>query len=42
VIANMPTNSFVMYVVVFWVQFVFVMGYGIWWYLQGKKEEQAG
>lgn len=35
---NMPLDSFVFYIVLFWAQFVLVVGYGIWWYLQGKKQ----
>ncbi len=33
-IANMPADSFLFYVVFFVVQFVLVVGYGIWWMLQ--------
>ncbi len=39
-IANMPTSSFMFFFVGFWLQFVFVVGYGIWWCLKdrnGKK-----
>ena len=35
-IANMPTSTFLLYIGVFLVQFVFVIGYGIWWCLQGR------
>ena len=32
-IANMPTSTFLLYIGAFVVQFVFVIGYGIWWCL---------
>lgn len=35
-IANMPTSTFLLYIGAFLVQFVFVIGYGIWWCLQGR------
>ena len=35
-IANMPTSTFLLYIGVFLVQFVFVICYGIWWCLQGR------
>ncbi len=38
-ILNMPTNSFMFYYVFQWAQVVFVVGYGIWWFLKDKKME---
>ncbi len=31
---NMPDNTFYFYVAVFWIQFILVVGYAAWWYLQ--------
>lgn len=33
---NMPLESFLLYYVFFWVQFVLVVAYGVWWYFQGR------
>ncbi len=41
-IANMPTSTFLLYIGVFLVQFVFVIGYGIWWCLQGRTRSGDG
>ncbi len=40
-IANMPTETFLFYIVLFLVQFFFVVGYGIWWALQKDRDESA-
>lgn len=37
---NMPTDSFIFYIVLFFVQFVFVVGYGIWWALQKDEKDR--
>lgn len=31
---NMPNDTFYFYVVLFWLQFVVVIAYGIWWFFQ--------
>jgi hypothetical protein len=35
---NMPFNSFLFYVVFQWAQVIFVVAYGVRWYLKDKKE----
>lgn len=35
--ANMPKDSFMLYIVFFWVQFFIVIGYGVFWYFKGRK-----
>ena len=35
-IANMPAASFMFFIVGFWLQFAFVVGYGIWWLLKDR------
>jgi len=41
-IGNMPADSFLFYYGIFGLEFLFVIGYGIWWYLQGKQETGNG
>lgn len=41
-IANMPTSTFLLYIGAFVVQFVFVIGYGIWWCLQDRDGSGKG
>lgn len=36
-IANMPTSTFLLYIGAFLIQFVFVVGYGVWWCLQDRN-----
>lgn len=37
-IANMPTSTFLLYIGAFLIQFVFVVGYGVWWCLQDRND----
>lgn len=36
---NMPIDSFIFYIAVFFVQFVLVVGYGVWWALQKDEKD---
>lgn len=37
---TLPKDTFFFYIVLFWVQFVAVMAYGLWWYFQPDKSDK--
>lgn len=39
-IANMPIESFFFYYILYALEFIFVVGFGIRWYTLGKKKEE--